>query len=607
MVPTRIGIRIIPGCQVNACKQQFPIPKANSKADLFPRISFGLSWLIILPAAVWGISSYYLPLLAGTLGTVDTWVVTLVILLLSGISLVCHTAAHLWSAWLVEKKLPSKMTLLIFGDAAQRWPNALTGGREILVASAGPLVNLVLAGLAFLVWNIQTVNTVNVIALFLCGFNTWLFIINLIPVFPLDGGRILKGRHAGHIDSSGKGRLEVEAARVNGRFCTGGMGNILILQHLRFSLATGLITYFFILIMVDGLRISRGNGSYEAVRPERMIKHPWARILGAGLLCLVMLATASSLLLTNDGLDAPGVALSIEPMVNIPAQYRHSFSGQFFLVTVISQAPITAGEWVLGKIDPAMQVVPPETVTPTNTSPQKQASQDFQMLNDSETTAIAVGLQLAGYPDVAVGKGARVNSILPGSHATGLLQAGDIIVGLNGKAIQTTADLISGIQALSVQEPARLQVERGQTKLNVDVPLIPPTSQNGTPKLGIQVEQAGYDYNPPFPVSIQTDKISGGPSAGLMFTLTVYDTLTGKDLTGGRKIAGTGTINLDGSVGPIGGVKQKIFAAEAVGATYFLCPVDNYADAVSVATSIKVIKIATVNEALGFLRSLPTQ
>lgn len=90
-----------------------------------------------------------------------------------------------------------------------------------------------------------------------------------------------------------------------------------------------------------------------------------------------------------------------------------------------------------------------------------------------------------------------------------------------------------------------------------------------------------------------------------MFTLTVYNTLTANDLTGGRKIAGTGTINLDGTVGPIGGVKQKIFAAEAVGATYFLCPAENYTDAVSVARSIKVVKIATVGQAIDFLRGLP--
>ena len=134
-------------------------------------------------------------------------------------------------------------------------------------------------------------------------------------------------------------------------------------------------------------------------------KYRFVRILGAGLLCLVMLAAASALALTNNGLDAPGVALSVGPMIRLPAQYQHTFKGQFYLVTVISQAPITAGEWLAGKVYPALQIVPPEQVTPKNTTPQQQAKQDYQMLDNSETTAIAVGLRLAGYTTVMVGKG----------------------------------------------------------------------------------------------------------------------------------------------------------------------------------------------------------
>ena len=137
--------------------------------------------------------------------------------------------------------------------------------------------------------------------------------------------------------------------------------------------------------------------------------------------------------------------------------------------------------------------------------------------------------------------------------------------------------------------------------------MVVPNTSIDTPKLGIQISPAGYIFNPPFPISIETNKISGGPSAGLMFTLAVYNSLSTENLTGGRRIAGTGTISIDGSVGPIGGVKQKVFAAEAVGAEYFLCPVDNYTDAVSVAKSIRVVKVTSVEQALDFLRSLPAK
>ena len=153
----------------------------------------------------------------------------------------------------------------------------------------------------------------------------------------------------------------------------------------------------------------------------------------------------------------------------------------------------------------------------------------------------------------------------------------------------------------------KLDIQREGDKLQASVPLMAPTSSDDKPKIGISIQSAGFDFKPPFPISIVTQKINGGPSAGLMFTLTVYNLLSPNDLTNGLKIAGTGTINLDGTVGPIGGVKQKVFAAEGVGAVYFLCPAENYADAVSVAKNIKVVKIATVEQAVSFLNNLPSK
>ena len=309
--------------------------------------------------------------------------------------------------------------------------------------------------------------------------------------------------------------------------------------------------------------------------------------------------------MTNNGLDAPGPALSVEPMVSVPAQVRHTHSGTFILTTVFSHAPILIGEGMLAKANPAFVIVAPEVVVPKNTTMQEQAKQGYRMLDDSEATAITVGLRLAGYSVEMVGKGVRVDEILPESHANGILQIGDVITALNGGSIQTTQDLTKAASAQSQNTSVQLEVVRNQDKMKLSVPLMPAVLSSGKPKIGIAIESAGFDFKPPFPVSIVTQKISGGPSAGLMFTLTVYNALSSHDLTDGKKIAGTGTINLDGSVGPIGGVKQKVAAAEETGAVYFLCPADNYSDATSVARSIKVIKVTTVQDALEFLQSLP--
>ena len=132
-----------------------------------------------------------------------------------------------------------------------------------------------------------------------------------------------------------------------------------------------------------------------------------------------------------------------------------------------------------------------------------------------------------------------------------------------------------------------------------------PAKAGDPPRIGIVVQDAGFETDLPIPVKIVPQKIVGGPSAGLMFTLTLYNMLTPADLTGGRRIAGTGTINPDGSVGPIGGVQQKVAAAEAAGAKYFLSPAENYADAASAAVRIKIIKVASVQDAIAFLQSLP--
>ena len=169
---------------------------------------------------------------------------------------------------------------------------------------------------------------------------------------------------------------------------------------------------------------------------------------------------------------------------------------------------------------------------------------------------------------------------------------------------ETPNELIDQIKAQNPQAIVHLNIVRDQQSLEVAVPLIAPTITNTSPRLGIAIGSAGVDVQLPFPVQIVPEKIVGGPSAGLMFTLAVYNAVTPTDMTGGRKIAGTGTISLDGTVGPIGGVEQKVAAAEAAGAEYFLSPVENYDDARAVARQIKVVKVATVDEALAFLHGL---
>ena len=325
----------------------------------------------------------------------------------------------------------------------------------------------------------------------------------------------------------------------------------------------------------------------------------------AGLLILGLLGVTISLVPTNHGLEAPGIAVSVEPMVEVPAAYRQPVAGLFLLTTVVSQTPITAGQWLFGQISPIINLVPPERIVPADRTVQEEARRNFQMLDESQIAAIAVGLQLAGYEVEITGLGARILSILPDSPANSLLQPGDVIVGLNGQPIEAAAEVGARLAIADTADSALLQFERAGESVSVAVPLLAPPEPGQPPRIGILIEDAGFVTELPFPVQINPQKIVGGPSAGLMFALTVYNLVTPEDLTGSRIIAGTGTISPNGVVGPIGGVQQKVAGAEFAGAEYFLAPPENYDDARVVARRITVVNVATAEEAIRFLQNLP--
>lgn len=568
-------------------------------------VVFDPSWLVILPVGLWALATLYIPILGGDLNPAAAWVVAFIIVVLVAVSFFAHLLAHLFAARTVGIGRPHDVSLFLFGDTAQSWPIAGSVRRECWAALSGIFINLLLAGLSFWLWNAQLNPVFNLSTLFACLFNLWLAVVNMIPGFPFDGGRLARAIFSElSRNPQTPSRLSVRLG-FSTALATSAWGLILLVQRARFSGQTGTVTIAFALLIVAGLRaqpIWKWDGAVEV---GQLAPHRHIRALGAGLLLLAMFAIASCLLLTNDGLEAPGLALAVEPMVEVTPSHSYPQSGSFILTSVITQAPITAGEWFIGLLSPAVKIVPPETIVPQNTTPREVARQGYQMLDESENTAIVVGLQQANYDAVMIGKGVRVLSIEPDSLARGLLQPGDTIMTLNGKPIQTPSDLINQIRDQDPNAIVRLQVKRDQRIIDLDVPLTPPTTPGDSPKLWITIESAGTDIRLPFPVKIVPQKIVGGPSAGLMFALTVYNMVTPDDLTGGRKIAGTGTINPNGSVGSIGGVEQKVVAAELAGATYFLVPAENYIDALMVADHIQVVKITTVGQAIEFLRSLP--
>ena len=271
--------------------------------------------------------------------------------------------------------------------------------------------------------------------------------------------------------------------------------------------------------------------------------------------------------------------------------------GQLRFTTVFVTQPDTdvnlfelMGAW----LDPDAAVYPYGAVYAPGETDRSSERQGAQEMASSQDTAIAVALTELGH-DVQT---PVVQRVTPGSPSEGMLRAGDELVAINGKPVETVLDAGEAVAATPKGEPVEVRYRRDDAARTVTVER---EMIDGHSRIGI-VMRTEFDF--PFEVEVDIDPEIGGPSAGLMFSLAVYDTLTRGSLTGGETVAGTGTIELDGSVGPIGGIDQKIAAARDDGASLFLVPPDNCADAVdSPRGDVQLVRAETMREALEAIKA----
>ena len=155
------------------------------------RLTWDVCWLVTAPLGLWLIASVYISLFGGNLRPGETWLLAISIGACTLISLVAHTFAHLFAARICKGEMPSFLPLYPIGDASQVWSPARTPGEGFLIAVSGPLCSGIMAGGAFLVWNMQLAPYLSLIMLFLVFFNGGVALVNLMPAFPLDGGRLL--------------------------------------------------------------------------------------------------------------------------------------------------------------------------------------------------------------------------------------------------------------------------------------------------------------------------------------------------------------------------------------------------------------------------------
>ncbi len=216
-----------------------------------------------------------------------------------------------------------------------------------------------------------------------------------------------------------------------------------------------------------------------------------------------------------------------------------------------------------------------------------------------------MALERAGFTVKVEPSGAVITNLDPNYPAAKVLDPGDTIVEADGAPVKTTDDLVAAIAKRKPKDLIALKVEKlgSNEAIEVKAKLAENPEKAGKAQLGVSLEsRPRFEF--PITVSINSGDV-GGPSAGLAFTLAILDRLTPGNLTGDARVAVTGTIDLDGNVGPVGGVVQKTEAAVSEGATVFLVPPDEFADATRSARGrLEVRQVSTLDEALTALQAL---
>lgn len=342
-------------------------------------------------------------------------------------------------------------------------------------------------------------------------------------------------------------------------------------------------------------------------RPPR-----WARVWWV-LFPLLALATLAivlgSVVPAPYAMLSPGSARPIAPLVKIETAKTYDHPGELLFVTVSVNSPPNEPTYVgalWGWLAEGRDVFSTGSVT-EGRSAAEDARYQTVLMNDSQQAASYLALKHLGYAVTQSAAGAFLSRIMPDSPADGKLAAGDTVVAIDGDPVRSANDLSQILRSHQVGETVTITVERpSKGKLDSAVKLGSQVDQTGktVPYLGVYLETR-LRYHLPFSVQINTDKV-GGPSAGLAFTLALIEQLSPEDIAHGNKVAVTGTMQPDGTVGNVGGVKQKTLAVRRAGADYFLVPADEYEEAKAHAGDhLKVMKVSTLDEALQVLAALP--
>jgi PDZ domain-containing protein len=249
------------------------------------------------------------------------------------------------------------------------------------------------------------------------------------------------------------------------------------------------------------------------------------------------------------------------------------------------------------------QLVPKSDLLPPGTSDKQRVTADQREMTRSQQIAAAVALRAAGFRVVTTPTGALVEQVAANAPAAGRLQPTDVVVSADGKPVRTPADLRRLVGSRPPGSVVRLGVRRGSELTEVKLRTIADPRHKRRSLIGVFIDQAA-SIKLPRKVKIDAGGV-GGPSAGLAFALDVLEQL-GRDVDHGRRVAATGQLELDGTVSPVGGLKQKTIGVRRSGIHVFLVPAgENAGEARRYADGVRIVPVHSFRQALQALATLP--
>ena len=311
----------------------------------------------------------------------------------------------------------------------------------------------------------------------------------------------------------------------------------------------------------------------------------------APLVALLLAAAGGVLFLVSSEhyLFLPDPARPVDPLVDVPGEEEADERGGVYMVDILVRRA-TLFERLFPGVAEGASLVQEELVNPEGVSEEERRRHSLREMSTSQKIAVAVALRSLGY---RVPTTTEVADVERGAPADGKLRRGDVIVKARGAAVRSPVDLFEVMRGRQPGDRVQLTIRRSGSLHELEVGTRAADDDPDRAVMGVFVE---VEIDPPVNVRIDAGDI-GGPSAGLAFALDIVDEL-GRDLDGGRRIAVTGALGLDGKVDAVGGIKQKTIGAREAGADVFIVPAENAGEARRYAEGLEVVAVRTFADAL---------